>query len=410
VYFVAAMISFRLPGGDVAIVASLLLVGVRATHLRWLSVLTLLSLFVGWCLLSALASAYRQVAMDQSIVLVKLLLVSIVAANVLTSVYRIRVFLGVVLGFFLLFPVRGAIQNYLFGYALFGRAIWNYAYANPNDLAAYAIVFSGFAGALSALASTRWVRVAGIGSIVVLQVLVLMTQSRAAILASAFTFMVLAILRLRNLKVGVAILGVSAGVVALAPAKVWTRIGGLKNVSIESGMRGVDEEGSAEQRFQLMKIAAMISRDYPILGVGPGAYAKKHAEYAMSGKAVDLRLSGGERDAHNTFLRVSAETGLLGLLLFCLAVGRSLARALRPGIAGRAPGNWAMLALGLSLMGYLIAGLFGSYPYINVLYLLLVLIAALEREAVLRGVTAIRPGRPRVRRAALPFRQQPLGA
>ena len=54
---------------------------------------------------------------------------------------QIRFFLAFWLACFAFYPVRGALFNYyLYHENLFGRAIWNYIFSNPNDLAAFCIL------------------------------------------------------------------------------------------------------------------------------------------------------------------------------------------------------------------------------------------------------------------------------
>ena len=83
-----------------------------------------------------------------------------------------------------LFPVRGTMVNYFVAhYTIFGRALWNYTYRNPNDLAALTLLPLSTAAALLATERTGWIRLGAIAGIAVLPVLILMTQSRGGFIA-----------------------------------------------------------------------------------------------------------------------------------------------------------------------------------------------------------------------------------
>jgi len=115
----------------------------------------------------------------------------------------------------------------------------------------------------------------------------------------------------------------------------------------------MDPEGSAEQRFAVLKTAARIIADHPVLGIGLGAYHNANADYSP-----DL----GMKDTHNTYMNVAAETGVPGLILFLALVGSVLlsARAARRG-AGPAAAAQAeeVRWLQYSVTGYLVAAVIG---------------------------------------------------
>src|SRR5206468_8596566 len=99
---------------------------------------------------------------------------------------QLRFFCVFWLGCFALYPLRGAFFNYfLYQSKLFGRAIWNYIYSNPNDLAALAILQLAMVAALLSLERRGWAKWAGQVGVVLVPLLILMTQSRGAFIALA---------------------------------------------------------------------------------------------------------------------------------------------------------------------------------------------------------------------------------
>jgi O-antigen ligase len=393
IYFVVAITTFYLPwpGAGTALALMALLPRLAEWRLppsaRWLAAL------VSWALLSAILSAYQKEAIDQWIEIAKLFLIFVLIANSIRSTGDFRILGVAAVGAFLLFPFRGAVFNYAGGNTTFGRAIWNYAYSNPNDLATIAILFAFIAFAVASCSrarATRWAMFASGGALLML---VFFTQSRGALLGLAVPVPFLFWQSKRKLRL-LAFATFAAGSVALvAPQSVWDRLSGLSNVSLEGGMRGVDQEGSAEQRFQILQIAMSIAQDHALFGTGPGVYHLYHLQYAPSLRDK-APTAFGARDAHNTYVRLLAELGVPGLLLFVAFVG-SMLRSLNSQRKG-APesiGARASAWLFYGLIAYLVAGLFGSYAYVNYLYVFLSLCGSLLLLFRPRPVLQVRRGR-----------------
>src|SRR5690606_14725996 len=88
-----------------------------------------------------------------------------------------------------------------------------------------------------------------------------------------------------------------------------------------------EEDVSAMGRVHAWEVAAGISRDNPIIGVGAGGFRYAWPLYAPP-EATHAFV------AHNIFLDVVAETGWLGLILFLVfmasAVGGAFAAGSHP--------------------------------------------------------------------------------
>jgi putative inorganic carbon (HCO3(-)) transporter len=171
-------------------------------------------------------------------------------------------------------------------------------------------------------------------------------------------------------------------------------------------------DDSARARATESLAALLAWEDHPLLGSGPGVFPLLYQQYAPRvGYEVHIKGVGTEagqaptREAHNLYLGIAADTGLLGLAAFLGLVGAILvplliaARRLRrvqPGLAHCAAG------LALALVGYLAAGLFLSLAYERYFWLLLGLSAATAR-LTRRRLRAAGP-------AAAPVALQPRGA
>jgi len=393
-----AVVTYRLPLGTAGMVLGLLALPFGAP-VRMTPLLAWFGAFLGWAALSAYSSGDPAAAGDAVIEMAKLWIVVLVAWNALRTRRLLQVFLAFLLLCFAVYPVRGAIFNFVFyGHATFGRAIWNHIYANPNDLAALTLLQLGTAGAIFATERHRLVRFGAMASLVVLPILILMTQSRGALLALAL-FGLLSLRgsrrKLRNIGLLAAL---CAAVIMIAPNDVWTRASGLLQVESAEDLEKADPEQSAKSRYEILKVAVRITRDHPIWGVGLDRYAVTHADYTSLEPIT--ATARGKADTHNTYLNVAAETGLPGLGLFLGMIAFVLLRAerTRRRLASRRPRDaTALWMMELGLVAYLAAGLFGSFGRLTHLYMYMVLILAMAETALLAASAAV----PRARRQNL---------
>jgi O-antigen ligase len=162
-------------------------------------------------------------------------------------------------------------------------------------------------------------------------VMVVFTASRSALAVTGVALLVIPFtmgqVRLRGRLVGVLL--VAAGValaLSLAPSKPLERLG-----TAAEQVESADLSG----RGELWRASAQVLSEAPYVGVGLG------------GTAASLReVIGEDRGAHNTFLAVAVELGLIGLLLFTLL----LVACLMPGLWVRGPDGVLLRVLALTLV------------------------------------------------------------
>lgn len=402
--YIFVITTYRVPIGDVSMAVALF--GLFfLPRVRVPGVLIWMGAFLVWSAVGAFQSPYQATVQKELFAFAKLWFVALVAVNALNTKANIRFYAVVFLGCFALFPMRGAFVNYFGGYTVVGRALWNYIYANPNDLAALTLIQLSLAVSLIPTERhriTRWCVLLGVA---LLPILVLMTQSRGAFLALAlFVALYVGGQRKRGRAIAV-VAAIGLAVVLISPRGVWERVRGLAKIGDSpAALSQVDREGSARQRYEIWRVARAIIADHPAFGVGFGAYPRAHRIYAESGPFN--RTARGGRDTHSTYLNVTAETGFIGAFFF---MGMVLSALL---VAERARRRWkgvfpdaaqALYALELGLVAYLVAGLFGSFAKLSFLYLHLVLLVAMAHwlngaaPAALAAGTAPaapRPGTP----------------
>ncbi len=380
--YVFAVTTYKLPIGEASIIAALVGLLLQRESVQLPALLGWSVLFLGWCALGYLETAFRDAVWDNIIVLAKLCLITLVATNALRSAAQVRFFMIFFLACFALFPVRGTLVNYfVYHETLVGRALWNYIYNNPNDLAAMTLLALSIAAAVLATERPGWVRSCALAGLAVLPALILMTQSRGGFIGLSVFAAFAMFGRRRRLRTAVIVATLSLAVVVVAPSGVWKRVAGLSQVT--ENLDNVDPEGSAKARSQIWHVAIKIIGDHPWTGVGWGAYPMAHADYApLSG--VD-QAALGLRDTHSTYLNVLAETGYPGLLLFLALLlvavreaerARRLCERLQPGLAVQ------LRYLELGLLAFLVAGVFGSFAKLSFLYLHLALLWATAQNAM----------------------------
>ncbi|MDQ3997801.1 MAG: O-antigen ligase family protein [Gemmatimonadota bacterium] len=392
-WYMAAVTTYNLPGANIAMAVALLGLIVQREPRRFPALLAWFGAFIAWAAVAYPLTRFPEQVQERVTLLAKLWLIALVAVNALRTRRQIRFFIMFFLACYALYPLRGAFVNYFFaGYSLLGRAVWNFIYVNPNDLAALTLLQLSMAVGLLATERPRsWVWVAALAAVVLLSLLVLMTQSRGGVIALALFMVLLIASRRRRPLVVVAAGALAVSVALLAPAGVWTRMSGLSKVASTADLRQADPEGSAKGRFDIWRVAVKIIRDQPVLGVGAGAYHLAHASYARDDEfGLAVR---GKRDTHSTVLNVLAETGVPGLMLFLALLLTTAWKAERIRRACRAtlPRESArLLYLEFGLVAFLVAGVFGSFAHLAFLYVHLALTWA-AAEACRRDVSARRP-------------------
>jgi probable O-glycosylation ligase (exosortase A-associated) len=367
--FVFAITTYRFPIGDVSMVCAAVGLLTQRERFRLPPILIGLALFVLWCVIGYSITREPQLVFPKLQLIGKILVIGIVAVNALRTRPQIRFFIVFWLACFAFYPVRGALFNYyIYHETVFGRAIWNYIFANPNDLAAYCILLLSLALGLLALERRGPVKMGAIAGLAVIPFLILLTKSRGAFLGfAAFLLIVNFGQRRRMRALGVTIL-VAVIVISVAPKDVLNRVQNLEKVQGTENLQDADEEGSALQRYEIWKVARTIIRDYPITGVGIGAYPSMHAFYAR--RAEFDPTARGRRDTHSLYLNLTAETGFVGLLLFLTSYWGTLfwVNSVRKRVKPLLPAtSQALYVFQAGTIGFFVAAIFGSMAHVSFL-------------------------------------------
>jgi O-antigen ligase len=210
-----------------------------------------------------------------------------------------------------------------------------------------------------------WLRLLALLALVISVLTVIFTFSRGGFVALVVTILAtLFVFPPRPKYLPIIIVAILV-VVLLLPVEYTSRIFTLTDVvsGLDTGIRTQDLSlrGRASESIS----AWLMFEDHPFLGVGWNNFSLHYQEYA---RRVGLSPTAGERAAHNLYLEIAAETGLVGIGVFSLLLivmlrgvavnARKLRTAGKYQVAGMA---WAVF---LSLIGYLSASMFvhGAYP------------------------------------------------
>jgi O-antigen ligase len=177
-------------------------------------------------------------------------------------------------------------------------------------------------------------------------------------------------------KLALAVAGFVA-VIAFAPASYWERMGTIWGEAPRNA-NDYDAGGLTEARWNVWMTGLGIMFQNPLLGVGAGAY--EIAEGLSHGGV------GRWEAAHNSFIQIGAELGLVGLGLFLYLIWRGVRNCQVVRRMGRGDREWARyhwLAFGLevSLYAFVIAGAALSQAYSVLIYAVIALTVVLRALA-----------------------------
>lgn len=306
--------SFKLNVGSVAIGVGLGAVLLSGNKLRVSKPMMWYLGFLVWALITLPFSLAPLTSWERWVDSLKIVLIMFVMINAIRTKTQHRIVTLAWLAMFAFYPVRGTLLNFATGQGSFGRYGWNFTFANYNDLAALTLLPLALCLDRLRTQEKKWVKVCAFAGLIVMPFIVLITQSRGGMLGLA-AFMVFLLARSRyraRLTVAVGIIGV--GAVLFAPQAVWDRISGMSYLTSTETLGEADS--SAEQRYQILQVAGSIIADYPVFGVGIGAYPVAHERYALINQ--EWSSANGRRDTHNTYLHVLAENGFVGLGLYMM--------------------------------------------------------------------------------------------
>jgi O-antigen ligase len=249
---------------------------------------------------------------------------------------------------------------------------------DPNFYAQLLVMLTPLALDRAFAESRRSRRLAAWGAVGAMAASIVFTFSRGGILALGVVVLLMLLRRPAHWR-ALAALGLAAVLaVPFLPAGYLDRLTTIGQVgTVESttdvSIRGRTAEAGAGWGMFM---------DHPLTGVGLGNYSGHYQEYARS---LGIEVKRVDREPHNLFLEVAAETGLPGLVAFGAMVGGAfwaLAAARRRWRAASREAEAGMAyAIGVALVGWLATSAFLHLDFARPLWLLLGIAFALPRLA-----------------------------
>ncbi|GAB3661886.1 hypothetical protein GCM10027596_22510 [Nocardioides korecus] len=180
----------------------------------------------------------------------------------------------------------------------------------------------------------------------------------------------------------------------LAVPGVGSRLLTLDNIT-SSSSSFAEEDGSVLERAAAARVTTKIFEAHPVVGVGPGNLDTTAEPYAAAGRGVIYRNVA----AHNTYLQLAAEDGVIGLLGWLVFLGGLVVVAGRTARAYAAapeppPGDAGSLAAAAAgaAAAWAVASIFLHLAYLRPFYAVVALVAVLARSApaLVRAEPALR--------------------
>jgi len=166
-------------------------------------------------------------------------------------------------------------------------------------------------------------------------------------------------------------------VALITPAKYWERVRSIADIS----------DPSIERRLVGWKSGWEMMIAHPIRGVGFGVFRYAFMEHAMEKGRIGERFYRVPTDAHNVYLQTAGEMGLPGLtflLLLIIWTFKDLIKSRRI-FVGRDDLLMTELSLSLeiSMVSYLIAGMFLSLLYLKIFWIIIPMAVAFKQISLI---------------------------
>jgi putative inorganic carbon (hco3(-)) transporter len=241
----------------------------------------------------------------------------------------------------------------------------------------------------------RWLAAGLTGLILCGMVLTFSRGAAVALVLVVVAMTVTGMVALRH----VAVAGVLAValVLVLAPAYV-SRIQSL-GAADTAAAANTQADGAIRGRATENLAAFATFRDHPFLGVGPGEFFRRYSQ--QEANKLDIRFLAKNRRAHNMYLEIAADTGIVGLMTLLSIVAVTVLQLWRITQFWATQGRDDLVALGqaflLAVIAYMASAVFLQLSYQRYFWFLLALangtVWMLRREAARARLAATpRPG------------------
>ena len=323
-----------------------------------------LFVYVATAALSPMWSFDRPTSVTAAAEVCKHLLFFIALTNTATTPGRIRTAL-LLFACAAIVPGLGTYLHYANGELLVEgfRGRWYGVMADPNHDAMALVAAVPLLLAFVVSGKKVWHRIFALAAVTGCLLGVVATHSRGGTVGLGVGVMAWALLSKRKAFAISAAVVAAAGLLLFAPSSFWSR---------NNTIAAYAEDESVHGRVQAWHVAGRAISEHPILGIGEQAFLAGWDHYAP------LDAGPNRYVAHNLFLEVLAELGLVGLsgLLSFLGIALWSAWRSRNGVMGV-----EARALLAAMLGYLVCQQFSGYSLSWFLYALCGFAACVDKWA-----------------------------
>jgi O-antigen ligase len=227
---------------------------------------------------------------------------------------------------------------------------------------------------------SKWLRLLAAVATAFCALGVALTFSRGAAIAFAMVLIIMTFMRfIKPWQLGLIILALALLFTAVPEYRTrLTTISGFSSIISTDGAAAGETEadGSMLSRATEGLAALLVFIDHPVVGVGPGMFRYYYQEYAAF---VGLRVLAADRQSHNLFLGLLAETGALGMICFLLVLYvtlRNLNRVRKRYLVSKPEYSNIATAFMLAIITYMASGLFLHFAFIRYFWLMMALAGA----------------------------------
>lgn len=326
-------------------------------------------------------------SVEELVELGKLVVIFFLTVHVLRRGRSLRYMLGLTVVLLTFFPAVGSVEAYLAGEVdVAGRADWAGHFGNANLLAAVLVLFLPVPMVWVRTSRRMIARLFWSLCVVLMITGILLSGSRSGTLGLAVVVL-WAVWSARDRLRALFILGFAAVLLlGFGPAEWRARVGTM-TYALTGERAPASRTGDVtnwEHRILIWKAGVTAVQDNPILGTGPGTFEEAHKRYQDP-----FLWTRGRRwkEAHNAYVRVLVEMGLLGLVAFVGLLVSVLSRGVRELRHLRSLhlgfGEEALLLGGMlaGLTGFLVSNFFNTLTYLWYLYFFLGVLTLVMREA-----------------------------
>ena len=296
----------------------------------------MLAAYFVWVLLSCFNSAYPSESFRGIFKALQYGLVFMALATRIWNSKSISRFLYFAAGAVILAGANGLFQYFTGGDLLRGRTLIpddylkriSSSFIHPNDFGAYLMVMASLFISIIFTSANSTKKTAIFSLALTVSIICLfLTGSRGAWISFAGAFIVVGMLK--GKKIAALFIGILIAIFILLPPSSRQRIYETANT----------ETGTSWERVMLWRGTVDMIKEHPVLGFGVNTFSKHFPDYKPKGYIDD-------RYAHNCYLQMAAEIGIIGALFFILFILTGLFCSLG-GILSMPQGERKCLAIGL---------------------------------------------------------------